>query len=162
MLSIIVAIAENGVIGNENKLIWRLPADLKFFKETTMGHPMIMGRKTFDSIGKALPGRRSLVITRNKKFSAEGVEVFSSPEEVLKAVSPGEEAFVIGGAEIYRLLLPYCDKLIITRVHHTFEGDTFFPQIDYAEWKLLSSEQHSKDEKNAYDYTFEIYKRLKR
>jgi dihydrofolate reductase len=157
MTSFVVAIAENGVIGNDNKLLWHLPADLKFFKQTTMGHPIIMGRKTFDSIGRVLPGRRNIVITRNKDFKKEGVDVFHSVEELMKNVNTNEELMVIGGAEIYRLFFLTCDRLYITWVHHKFEGDTFFPEFNLEEWKEISSEKHLKDEKNAFDYTFAIY-----
>jgi dihydrofolate reductase len=159
MLTFIVAIAENNVIGKDNKLIWHLPADLKFFKQTTLGHPIVMGRKTFDSIGKPLPGRRNIVLTRNRDFQHNGVEVYYSPEELMNHLSDKEEVFVIGGAEVFRLLYPYTQKMVITRVHQSFEGDIFFPEFDMTGWKKTWSEKHSSDEKNPFDYTFEIYER---
>ncbi len=159
MLTFIVAIAENNVIGKDNKLIWHLPADLKFFKQTTLGHPIVMGRKTFESIGKPLPGRRNIVLTRNKDYSHEGVEVYYTPEDLLKNLPRNEEVFVIGGAEIFKILFPYAEKMVITRVHENFEGDIYFPELNYSKWQKTWFEKHSRDEKNPYDYTFEIYEK---
>lgn len=159
MLSIIVAIAQNNVIGNDNKLIWHLPADLKYFRTVTTGHPIIMGRKTFESIGRPLPGRRNIVISRNSEFSAVGVEVCKSPQDALLLIPEGQNAFIIGGAEIYKQSISLCKRLYLTRVHHSFDGDTFFPEINATEWQLSSSVFNAKDEKNAYDCTFEVYER---
>ena len=160
MFAIVVALAENNVIGDNNQLIWHLPADLQFFKKITMGKPIVMGRKTFLSIGKPLPGRRNIVITRDKNFSISGLEIFHSVEEVLVSFDAQQEVMIIGGAEIYRQFLPFVSRLYITRVHEKFSGDTFFPQFDYSEWKLISSEFHAKDQKNIYDFTFEFYERI--
>ena len=154
-LAIIVAIANNNVIGNENKLIWHLPADLKFFKNTTTGKHIIMGRKTFESIGKPLPNRTSVIITRNKDFKAEGCIVVGSLEEAI-AVSAGN-GIIIGGGEIYKCAMKVADKLFVTKVFATLEGDTFFPEIREAEWQLISEEKHFADDKNNYDYSFCVY-----
>jgi dihydrofolate reductase len=159
MLSILVAVSANNLIGYDNKLPWHLPADLKYFRNVTMGHPIIMGRKTFDSIGKPLPGRRNIVITRNKDFAHDGVEVYYSVEEALKAIPGNENAFIIGGAEIFKLSFHLCDRLYITRIEHDFKGDTYFPEINWSEWRLISAEAHPADEKNAWPYVFEVYER---
>jgi dihydrofolate reductase len=147
------------VIGRGNELPWHLPADLKFFKQTTLGHPILMGRKTYESIGKPLPGRQNIVLTRSADFSAEGCEVVHTPEEAVARFAREDELFVIGGAEIFRLFMPYVDKMYITRIDYDFEGDTYFPEIEKSEWKLVSSEAGTRDEKNPYDYRFEIYLR---
>lgn len=155
-LSIIVAVAENGVIGHNNQLIWRLPEDLKMFKRLTSGHPIIMGRKTFESIGKPLPNRTSIIITKNPEFQIEGCITVHSLEEAIEAASEIEEneAFIIGGAEIYRLALPFADTIYLTEVHHTFEGDTFFPAIDKDIWEEVNRNDHDVDEKHLYKYSF--------
>ena len=135
-LSIIAAVAKNNVIGNENKLLWNIPLDMKFFRTTTSGHPIIMGRKTFLSIGKALPNRRNIVITRDETFSYPEVEVFHSVDEVASIFkNSNEEAFVIGGADIYKQFIPIVDKLYITHIDEEFVGDTTFPEIDNIIWK---------------------------
>jgi dihydrofolate reductase len=159
--SIIVAVSENLVIGKDNKLIWHLPADLKFFKFLTMGHSIIMGRKTFDSIGKALPGRTSLIITRNKNYQApEGCIVCHSLQEALERTEKMREteAFIIGGSEIFKDAEELADKIYYTEVKETFEGDAFF-NFDKNKWKEVKREEHSKDEKNKYDYAFVEYVR---
>lgn len=158
MISFIWAMDKNKVIGNENKLPWHLPEDLKFFKTSTMGHPIAMGRKTFESIGKPLPGRENIIITRNPNYTREGCTVLHSIEEFVKYSSEkGEECFVIGGAEIFKEMFPYADKLYITFIDDEFLGDTFFPEFDLEDWNLLSSEKGPKNEKNPYDYEFRIY-----
>jgi dihydrofolate reductase len=154
LVSLVVAMAENGVIGNANRLPWHLPADLRHFKSVTWGKPLLMGRKTFDSIGKALPGRRNLVLTRNREFQAEGVEVVASLDEALAATRNDEELMVIGGAEIFRKVLPIADRMYVTRVHAAIAGDTRFPAVDWNAWKCLSRSQQRADEKNAHDLTF--------
>ena len=158
-VSLIVAASRNGVIGNKNKLPWHLPADLKRFKQLTLGRPILMGRKTFESIGKPLPGRTNIVITRQPGLQACGASVAHSLEEALRLCEGQEEVFVIGGASIYKQSISFADKLYITRVHASPEGDTSFPEIKDVDWKMISSEDHSKDEKNEYDYSFTIYER---
>lgn len=155
-LSIVVAVAENGVIGHENQLIWHLPKDLKIFKNLTTGHPIIMGRKTFDSIGKPLPNRTSIIVSRNKELAINGCIVVNSVEEAIEEAKKieEEEAFVIGGAELYKLSLPNVDKIYLSEVKHSFAGDTFFPEIDKTVWKEISRETYLKDEKNLYDFDF--------
>jgi len=159
-ISVAVAIGENFAIGKNNQLLWQMPADLKFFKQTTSGHTVIMGRKTFDSVGKPLPNRRNIVITRDTTLKIEGVEVVNGLNEAL-AITQNEQkpVFIIGGAEIYRQALPKTDTLYLTTIHHTFDADTFFPEFDRNEWEVVSSEPHQADEKNKYDYTFEVLKR---
>ncbi len=160
--SIIVAISDNNVIGKDNALLWRLSADMRFFKEKTTGHHIIMGRKTFESLGnRLLPKRTSIVISRNADYQLpEGGILATSIENAIAKVNDETEAFFIGGEQIYKSALPFVDTLYITRVHHTFDGDAFFPEIDKSQWKLVSSEHHKADEKNEYDYTFETYQRI--
>lgn len=157
-VSIVVAVSENGVIGVRNQLPWRIPDDLARFKKITMGNTLLMGRKTFESIGKPLPGRTSLVLTRDPSFQApEGVLVAHSIEEAM-ARAPGPEIFVIGGGEIYDLLLPSADRVYLTRVHGTYAGDTFFDSLDSDQWTLESSVPgDAADPVPAH--TFEIYDR---
>jgi dihydrofolate reductase len=154
ILSLVVAMAENGVIGNANRLPWHLPADLKHFKSVTMGKPMLMGRRTFESIGKALPGRRNLVMTRGKPIEAPGVETVANLEAALAATQDAEELMVIGGAEIFRLCLPRALRIYLTRVHAPIAGDTRFPGIDWNEWHRVQRTAQPADEKNAYAMTF--------
>jgi len=156
-ISYIFAMDRNRVIGLNNALPWRLPADMKFFKETTMGHTVIMGRKTFDSMGKPLPGRRNVVMSRNADLQLEGCEIVHTAEEAMAKYDDQGEVFVIGGEELFRLFMPYVNKLIITRIDHEFDGDAFFPPIETTEWKLVTSEPGVRDEKNPYDYRFETY-----
>jgi len=164
-LALIVAAAENGVIGRNNALPWYLPEDLRYFKRVTMGKPIIMGRKTFASIGKPLPGRTNIVITRNPSFLAEGVKVVSSLAAALElaqqlaVVDDAEEAVVIGGAEIYQAALPFADRLYFTEVHASFEGDAVLPAIEWAQWREVSRERHAAQAPNPYDYSFVCYER---
>jgi dihydrofolate reductase len=160
---IMVARARNYVIGKDNDLIWHLPADLKFFKQTTKGHTLIMGRKTFESLGNPLPLRDSLVVTRNAAYTSEGITVFHSLESALAyAEKKGlEKVFILGGGEIYRQSMDIADKLIITEVHEEFEGDTYFPEIDTKMWKEISREENKADEKNKYDFAFVEFERRK-
>ena len=157
MIAAVVAIAENGVIGRDNQLIWHLPADLKHFKNCTMGHPMVMGRKTFDSIGKALPGRTTIIVTRDKNYPApENCLVANSVQEALEMgnkLDP-EQVSVIGGEQIFAQTLHQTDRIYLTRVHHTFEGDTYFPEINEAEWQEIERQNFEPDEKNKYAYSF--------
>lgn len=151
--SIVVAMDEQRVIGKDNQLIWHLPADLKRFKEITMGHSMLMGRKTFDSIGKPLPGRRSIVITR-KNIEIPGCLVVHSIEQALENCKDEEEVFIIGGADIFKQTLSIADKIYLTIVHHCFEGDTYFPMIDEVIWKERNRIRFEADGKNPYAYSF--------
>jgi len=156
LLSIIVAVSENGVIGLNNQLIWRLPDDLKRFKKLTLGHPMIMGRKTFESIGKPLPGRQSIIITRDTNFTFEGTTVVHSLEEAIEeAKKTGtEEAFVIGGGDIYRQVQSISDKMYITNVHTNTPGDTFFKVENPELWKESERTHHNADDKHAFSFDF--------
>lgn len=126
----IVAMTEKRVIGKDGDLPWRLPADLKFFKKTTLGHPIVMGRKTYDSIGKPLPKRQNIILTRDKNWEADGVNIIHKPEDLFSLPIDSEKVFIIGGAEVYQLYLPYLDELIITHVKEDYEGDTFFPHYE--------------------------------
>ncbi len=160
MTTIIVAKAENNVIGNDNQLIWHLSNDLKRFKSLTSGHPIIMGRKTYDSIGRPLPNRTNIVITRNTDWNPEGILVVHSLHE---AIEKGKEIdpniFIIGGGNIYVQAMDWADALEITEVHHDFEGDTKFLEIDSKIWKEVFREKFSKDDKNEFDYSFVRYER---
>lgn len=158
-ISIIVALAGNNGIGKDNGLLWHLPADLRHFRLLTTGHPIIMGRKTYDSIGKPLPNRRNIVITRNTALAIPGVSVVHSLKEALYLCSSTEEVFVIGGAEIYRQALPLCDTLYLTTVAGEFEADTFFPALNGGEWQEEARTEHEADEKNRFPYTFRTLKR---
>lgn len=157
MISIIVAMANNHVIGKSNDLPWYLPADLKHFKELTTGHSVIMGRKTFDSIvqrlGKPLPNRTNIVVTRDQDYKYDGVTVAHSIEEAIQKAK-GQEVFIIGGEQIFNLALSLTDQLIITEVNADIDGDTYFPEYDKNAFKEVARENHTKDDKNPYDYSF--------
>lgn len=153
-ISIIVAIAENNVIGSNNQLIWHIPSDLKRFKSLTMGHHIIMGRKTWESIGRPLPGRQSIVVTRNINFSVDGAKVVHSLSEAIELAKSDSEIFIVGGGELYRQALPLANKLYLTKVHKVFEGDVLFPPIDYSQWQELSSEKGKPTEKDGLEYTY--------
>ncbi|BAU55270.1 dihydrofolate reductase [Mucilaginibacter gotjawali] len=153
IVSIVVAISENHVIGKDNKLLWYLPNDLKHFKEITSGHTVIMGRKTYESVGKPLPRRRNIIITR-QAISIDGCEVVNSIEAALALCADEEEVFIVGGAEIYKQSMHLTDRIYLTIVHKDFEGDSFFPEINKSEWKEVSSEDHQPDEKNHLPYSF--------
>lgn len=159
MVSVIVAVAENGVIGDKNTLLWHISEDLRNFKRVTSGHPVIMGRKTFDSLGRPLPNRTNVVITR-QNLEIEGCKVVHSLEEALSLFSPEEEVFVIGGAQIYAEALPLADRFYLTRVHHAYEGDTSFPKWNESEWSRMESERFERGEKYEYPFTIEIYERI--
>lgn len=154
MITIIAAIAKNNALGKNNQLIWHLPADLKRFKQVTLNHHIIMGRKTFESLGKPLPNRTSIIITRNKNYKAEGCIVVNSLTDALKVAAVDENPYILGGAEIYKQAIEIADKLDITFVHHNFEADAFFPKIDTTIWKETSRQDFKADEKNKYDYSF--------
>lgn len=159
ILTLIAAVARNGAIGKGNALLWRLPEDLQFFKRTTLGSPIIMGRKTFDSIGKPLPGRRNIVITRDTGWLAAGVEVAHSLDAALHLVADVPRAFIIGGGQIYAEALPRADELVLTEVDRDFEGDAFFPAWDKAAFDELSREAHHAPAPNDFDYAFVTYRR---
>lgn len=161
ILSLLVAASENNVIGKNNQLPWHLPNDLKYFKNLTWGMPILMGRKTFESIGKPLPGRKSIVITRNTNWQHEGVDVVHSIEDAIqKAESFGvKEIFVIGGAEIFKTSLQKANRIYLTRIHHNFDGDVYFPELSEQDWQLTSSRFVEADEKNAYDHTYQVWER---
>ncbi len=156
IVSLVLAVSENGVIGKDNQLPWHLPADLRHFKRLTSGHTIIMGRKTYESIGKPLPKRRNIVVSRNTEFAAEGIEVFNSLGDALKACIGEDEVFVIGGATIYTktLELDVVDKIYMTIVHAEFEGDTRFEMPGNKTWLTDNSERHPADEKNPHSYSF--------
>ncbi|QBQ42249.1 dihydrofolate reductase [Sphingobacterium psychroaquaticum] len=158
-ITLIVAASTNNVIGKDNKMVWHLPDDFKYFKKNTLDHSIIMGRKTYDSIGKALPDRRNIVLTNNQDWLAEEVDVANSLDEVLSYCRDEREIFIIGGANLYKQTLPMAQKVLLTRVHTEIEGDAVFPELSPEEWKLTSQEQHAKDEKHAYDFTFEVWER---
>jgi dihydrofolate reductase len=160
-VSLIVAVSENGVIGRDGGLPWRLSADLKHFKKTTMGHHLIIGRRTWDEVGEPLPGRTMVVVTRSRHFAPEGVRVAHSLAEALDIASDDGEPFIGGGAHIYRMALENdrVDRLYLTRVHAEVEGDTFFPDVDLDRWELVSEEHHEADEKNEHPYSFLVYER---
>ncbi|RZJ30876.1 MAG: dihydrofolate reductase [Flavobacterium sp.] len=157
MIILIAAIAENNALGKDNQLPWHLPDDFKRFKSVTSGHYIIMGRKTFESFPKPLPNRTHVVITRQKDYQADGCIIVDSIEKALEISPKDQDVFVIGGGEIFTLAMPFADKLDITQVHASVDGDAFFPEIRPDEWKLESSEFHPKDEKHAYDFTFSAF-----
>jgi len=161
-LSLLVAADENNVIGKNNKLPWHLPNDLKFFKNLTWAMPILMGRKTFESIGKVLPGRKTIVITRNKNWQHNDVTVVHSVQEAIKAAKAYEvkEIFVIGGAEIFNAAFNNANRIYLTRIHHQFDGDVFFPVINEDEWQVEKATFCKRDEKNLYDHTFQVWQRI--
>jgi dihydrofolate reductase len=159
MISMIAAVADHRVIGKDNDLIWHLPADLQFFKSTTKGHHIIMGRKTFESLNKPLPYRTNIIVTRQANYQVEGAIVVGSLDQAIQSVQNDEEPFIVGGAEIYRQGMEIADRIYITRVHGEFDGDTHFPEIPESEWTVVKKEFRPKDERNAYDMTFYTYER---
>jgi dihydrofolate reductase len=159
-LTLIVAVADNGVIGRDNALPWHLPEDLKHFKRLTMGKPMIMGRKTFESIGKPLPGRLNIVVTRDANYHRDGVVVAQDLDAALRAAGDAPEVMVIGGAELFRLCLPRATRLHLTRVHAEIPGDVHWPEIDARAWRLAAREPHDADERHAHAYTFELWEKF--
>ena len=150
----VVAMDTSGVIGRDNGLPWHLPADLQHFKRTTMGKPILMGRKTYESIGRPLPGRTNIVITRDTGYRAEGCVVVNSIEAALAVAGNQDEIMVIGGAEFYRQVLPRTDTIYLTRIHDSFDGDTCFPELNAADWREVERSDHAADEKNPHDYSF--------
>jgi dihydrofolate reductase len=160
MISIIVAVAQNGVIGDKNSLLWHISEDMRFFKRTTSGHPVIMGRKTYESLGRPLPNRTNVGISRTMG-EIEGCTVVRSMEEAIALFPTEEEVFVIGGAQIYALALDVADRFYLTRVGHDYEGDTSFPKWDESKWQLISREAYEQGEKYPHPFAFEIYDRIK-
>lgn len=160
IISLIAAVANNGVIGNGNTLLWKLPADMKRFRALTIGKPVIMGRKTYESIGRPLPERMNIILTRDKGYHKDGCEIAYSPEEALQRCAGREEAMVIGGGEIYKLFLPRANRIYLTLVDHHFDGDTYFPKLPKAEWQEISRESHGPDERNPYSYSFVVWERI--
>ena len=158
MISLIVAVAENGVIGDRNGLLWHISEDLRRFKALTTGHPVVMGRKTCESLGHPLPDRRNVVITRQSAEIA-GCEVVHSLEEALALFPADEEIFIIGGAQIYAAALPIADRFYYTRVEHSYEGDTRFPAWNPDDWRLVSAERFDRGAEYPYPFTFEVYER---
>jgi len=157
MITIVAAAAENNALGKDNDLIWRLPDDFKRFKALTSYHHIIMGRKTFESFPKPLPNRKHVVITRQKNYKNETIEVVHSLEEAIQFSSTEDQIFIIGGGEIYKQALPFANKIELTRVHGEFEADAFFPEIDEEKWDLVNSEFHDKDEKHKYSFSYLTY-----
>ena len=162
MISLIVAMGKNREIGKENQLLWHLPKDLKHFKDLTSGHPIIMGRKTYESIGKPLPNRTNIVISRRNDWFEEGILIVGSIKEAVKfAKKIDEEVFIIGGGNIYEQTIDLADKLEVTLVDAVLDADTFFPKIDEKIWQKTDEECHQKDEKNEFDFCFQTFERIK-
>ena len=163
ILSLIAAASENNVIGKGAALPWNLPAELRYFRDTTKGKPVIMGRKTYDSIGRPMPGRQNIVVTRDKDLKIKGCDVVSSVEDALALAGKGagEEVFVIGGEQIYRLALPLAQRIYLTRVHTTIEGgEAFFPEFDMTSWREIKKEFHPADQENPLAYTIHVYEKM--
>lgn len=154
LLSLISAMDENRLIGQNNQLPWHMPADLAFFKRTTMGKPIIMGRKTFESIGRALPGRRNIVVTRDQNLIAEGCDLAASIDLALALVADHEEVMLIGGASLYQQTMERADCLYLTLIHHSFEGDTWFPELQAGRWKQVEREDFNADDRNPFAYSY--------
>lgn len=159
MISLIVAVSTNNVIGTEGELPWRLSDDLKRFKRLTMGKPIVMGRLTWESIGRPLPSRQNIVLTRQADFDASGCDVVSSPAEALRVAGDAAEIVIIGGSQIYDLFLPRAGRLYLTRVHAEVDGDAFFPELDEEAWTLVGSETHAADDANQFAFEFRTYER---
>ena len=159
LITAVVAMSENHVIGYKNTLPWHMPADLKHFKKITLDKPVLMGRKTHESIGKPLPGRCNIVITRDPDFRALGCVVVNSMDSALQAASYSEEVFIIGGAQIFQAAMPSADRIYLTLVHENFDGDAFFPEIKQEDWKLASNRDCEPDDKNAYALSFQVWER---
>ena len=158
-LSIITAMDQNRLIGRDNALPWHLPADLAFFKKTTLGKPILMGRKTYESIGRPLPGRQNIIISRDPEYHMEGCDSATSIEQALSMIENHPEAMLIGGSSLYQQTIDLADKLYITYIHSQFEGDAWFPEIPLQNWIESAREDHFADDKNSYDYSFVTYSR---
>ncbi|MBT2969023.1 MAG: dihydrofolate reductase [gamma proteobacterium symbiont of Ctena orbiculata] len=160
LISLIAAVANNGVIGVDNSLPWRLPADLKHFKALTMGKPIVMGRRTWESLPGVLPGRRHIVVSRNRDYRAEGCELVHSVDEALQLAGDAAEIMIVGGGGLYRQMLPRADRLYLTLVEADVEGDAYFPEIDWSQWHEVSRETHAADDRNLFAYSFVILNRI--
>ena len=160
-ITLIAAVSENNALGKNNQLIWHLSEDLKRFKRLTQGHSIIMGRKTFESMPKALPNRKNIILTRNKGYKVQNAWVVHTIEEALKLTEGDSQPFIIGGGEIYKLFLYHADSIELTRVHRNFEADTFFPEIDYKNWELVEEEKHLSSENQPYDYSYLKFRKIK-
>ena len=161
-LTMIAAAAENNALGKDNDLIWHISEDLKRFKRLTTGHAIIMGRKTFESMPKALPNRTNIVLTKRKDYQAKGAEVVHTVEDALELVKEDLQPFIIGGGQIYSLFMPLCDRIELTRVHHEFEADVYFPDIDLNEFEVIAEEYVSKTEEQPFNYTYLTYQKIKK
>ncbi len=159
IISIIAAVADDMLIGRDNKLPWKLPADLEYFKKNTLGKPVIMGAKTFESIGRPLPNRKNIILSFHKDYSPEGCIVVTSIEDALKEVGENEEVMIAGGASVYRQFLPLASKLYLTFIHHKFKGDAYFPELDFNQWKEIKRVDNQPDEKNFYSYSFVVFEK---
>ncbi|PRD47902.1 dihydrofolate reductase [Sphingobacterium haloxyli] len=159
-ITLIVAAAENNAIGKDNQMLWHLPDDFKYFKQHTLNHSVVMGRKTYESIGKPLPQRRNIVLTKDLNWLAEDVDVANSLAEVLTYCRDEREIFIIGGAKVYKQALPLAQKVLLTRVHTSLDGDAYFPELPANEWKKVSEDRHVQDDRHAYGFTFEAWERV--
>ena len=159
MVTLIVAVADSGVIGRDNSLPWHLPADLQRFKRLTLGKPVIMGRKTFESIGRPLPGRMNVVVTRDANYRRDGITVVHTGEAALRAAGAVPEVMIIGGSELFREFLPRAGRIHFTRVHGNIEGDVTWPALDPREWRVVEREEHSADERHVYAMSFEVWEK---
>jgi len=160
MITIIAAVAENNALGKDNQLIWHLPTDLKRFKQVTLNHHIIMGRKTFESLGKPLPNRTTIIISRNKNYNATGCIIVNSLKKAIEASANDKTPYILGGAEIYKQAIEIADKLDITFIHHKFDADAFFPVIDNNIWKETSRKDFKADKTNKYDFSFVTFERI--
>ncbi len=158
-ITLIAARARNGVIGRNNQMPWKIPGEQAYFKRMTMGHPIVMGRKTWESIGRPLPGRRNIVVTRNREYIAPGAEVVASLDDALALISDVDEVFIIGGGELYAEAMPRANRLLMTEIDADFEGDTFLPPLDRSQWREKTREHHPPAGERAFAYSFVVYER---
>jgi len=159
IISIIAALAGNMVIGNKNSLPWNLPADMEYFKKITLGKPIIMGTKTFESIGMALPNRKNIILSHDKNYRAKGCVAVTSIKQALEEIEENEEVMIAGGASVYKQFLPLADRLYLTFIHHNFKGDAYFPKFDINKWKEIKRIDKKPDKKNLYSYSFVVLER---
>ncbi|WP_188205976.1 dihydrofolate reductase [Alkalibacillus aidingensis] len=159
MYSLIVAMDENQAIGYNKGMPWHLPNDLKYFKEVTQGHPIVMGRKTFESIGRPLPKRHNIIMTRDPQYQQEGCTIIHSWDQLKEVVTDENEVFIIGGSELFQIAMPHVSRMYLTVIHEQFPADTYFPEVDFSEWNLVKKIRGERDEKNVYGHTFYVYDR---